>query len=188
VWELPFGRGRALGRDAGRTLDTLIGGWSIAASYQYQTGGLLDIGNRYYSGDITRLRTKIRQDMDVNDPVFDTSGFYFQDDLVKDANGSISPALQRSDARKNLASNLRTLPSRVWGFTGTPLSYLDMSVVKKLPLTGRVRAQIHVELYNATNFVWFSNPNLDPGNADFGKVTGTRNLPRELQIGAKIVF
>ena len=68
------------------------------------------------------------------------------------------------------------------------MSYLDMSFVKRLPLAGRVRAQVHIEVYNATNFAWFTNPNLDPASASFGLVTGTRNLPREVQIGAKIVF
>jgi hypothetical protein len=189
IWELPFGRGRAIAKNAGRLVDSLIGGWSIAGVYQYQSGAMLGIDNWYYSGDIRKLRTSIRQDMDVlNDTVFDTSEFYFWDDRVKDANGNISPALQRTDARKNLASNLRTLPARVRGFTGTPMSYLDMSIVKRLPLAGRVRAQIHVEVYNATNFAWFTNPNLDESSANFGKVTGTRNLPREVQLGAKIIF
>jgi hypothetical protein len=187
IWELPFGRGRAIGGSAGRWMDTLIGGWSISGVYQYQTGGLIGLGNQYYSGDITKLRTNITQDMDVSQPVFDVSGFYFQDDVVK-VNGVVSPALQRSDTRKNLDRNLRTLPSRVWGFTGTPLNYLDMAIVKKLPLRGRVRAQIHIEVYNATNFTWFSNPNVDPNSANFGLVTSTRNLPREIQLGAKFVF
>ena len=40
----------------------------------------------------------------------------------------------------------------------------------------------------ATNFVWFQAPNLDPSSADFGKLTGTRNLPRELQLGARLTF
>lgn len=189
VWELPFGRGRAIGRNAGRLVDSLIGGWSVAGTYQYQSGAMLGIGNLYYDGDIRQLRTSVRQDMDVlTDTVFDTRRFYFWDDLVKDASGNVSPALQRSDNRKNLASNLRTLPSRVRGFSGTPMSYLDMSFVKRLPLAGRVRAQIHVEVYNATNFAWFTNPNLDPTSSNFGKVTGTRNLPREIQLGAKIAF
>lgn len=188
IWELPFGKGRAIAGGAGRVLDSLIGGWSVSANYTYQPGGLLGIGNWYYDGDITALRTRITQDMDVSQPVFDTSRFYFQDAAVRDANGQISPALQRGDTRKNLDRNLRTLPSRAWGFTGTPLNYLDMSFVKRVRLAGRVRAQIHFEVYNATNFAWFTNPNLDPNSANFGIVSGTRNLPREIQLGAKIAF
>ena len=34
----------------------------------------------------------------------------------------------------------------------------------------------------------FGNPNLDPTNANFGKVTGQNNLPRNVQIGLKLIF
>ena len=194
MWELPFGKGRTFGRNAGRVLDAVIGGWTVAGVYQYQSGALLpsstgNLGNLYYSGDPHELRTRIRQDMDVlNETVFDTRGFYFWDDLVKDANGTVSAALQRADPRKNLVSNLRTFPLRIRGFTGTPMNYLDLSLVKRLNVRGRVRAQFHIEVYNATDFAWFTNPNLDPTSSNFGKVTGTRNLPREVQLGAKITF
>jgi carboxypeptidase family protein len=189
IWDLPFGKGRAIARNAGRLLDSLIGGWTIAGVYQYQSGAMLGIGNLYYSGDIRQLRTHVPQDLDVlNETTFDTSGFYFWDDAVKDASGNVTAALQRADARKNLASNLRTLPSRVRGFTGTPQSYLDLKVVKRVTLARRVRAEIQAEVYNATNFAWFQNPSLDPTSANFGKVTSTRNLPREVQIGARITF
>jgi hypothetical protein len=34
----------------------------------------------------------------------------------------------------------------------------------------------------------FNNPGPDPTMADFGKVTSQNNLPRDIQIAAKIVF
>jgi hypothetical protein len=60
--------------------------------------------------------------------------------------------------------------------------------VKRVQLAGRVRAQFHIELYNAANYVWFRNPQLDPANAEFGRVTSQGNLPREIQLGAKVSF
>jgi hypothetical protein len=186
IWELPFGRGRTIRGSAGHLTDMVIGGWSIAVVGQYQSGQLLGLGNRYYSGDIRALRTHIST-RNVDDPVFDTSGFYFHDAAVQ-SNGVDNRALQRSDTRKNLDRNLRTLPTRVRGFRGTPLNYWDLSVVKRLNVAGRVRAQFHFELYNATNYVWFRNPNLDPSAADFGKVTDQGNLPREVQLGARLTF
>ena len=62
-----------------------------------------------------------------------------------------------------------------------------MSFVKGFEL-GRVRAQLHLELYNAFNDVFYNNPNISPNSADFGKVTSQNNLPRNFQIGTKIVF
>ena len=63
----------------------------------------------------------------------------------------------------------------------------DMSFVKGFDL-GRVRAQFHIELYNAFNDVFYNNPNLTPTSADFGKVTSQNNLARNIQIGTKIIF
>jgi hypothetical protein len=62
-----------------------------------------------------------------------------------------------------------------------------MSFVKGLEF-GRLRAQLHIELYNAFNDVFFNNANLSPTSADFGKVTSQNNLPRNIQIGMKILF
>ena len=64
----------------------------------------------------------------------------------------------------------------------------DISFVKQLRFTERVRGQFHVELLNAFNHPVFNNPNTDPTNADFGKVTSQDNLPRDIQLAAKIVF
>ena len=51
-----------------------------------------------------------------------------------------------------------------------------------------MRAQFHVEFLNAFNHPVFNNPNTDPTNANFGKVTTQANLPRDIQLAAKIVF
>jgi hypothetical protein len=68
------------------------------------------------------------------------------------------------------------------------VSLWDISIVKQVPLSGRVRAQFNVEFLNAFNHPIFNDPNTDPTNADFGKVTSQANLPRDIQIAAKIVF
>ncbi len=65
---------------------------------------------------------------------------------------------------------------------------MDMSVVKRFDITSRVRAQLHLEVYNALNQVFFNNPNLDPRNQNFGIVTSQNNLPQNLQIGFRLFF
>ena len=41
---------------------------------------------------------------------------------------------------------------------------------------------------NAFNNAVFSNPNTDPTNVDFGKVTTQNNLPRDIQLALKLIF
>jgi Carboxypeptidase regulatory-like domain len=185
IWELPFGKGRRWGSGANALVNALVGNWSVSAVWNWQSGRPnLTMGNVYYDGDITKLKTKYTKDPSV--PVFDISGFYFHDAAVQ-TNGVDDPAKQRADQRIQLVRNIRTIPSRWDGLRGPRYTNWDMSFVKALDV-GRVRAQIHIELYNAFNDVFYNNPNLSPTSPDFGKVTTQNNLPRNIQIGTKIMF
>jgi len=144
----------------------------------------MTMGNVYCNGDITQLKAKYSNDPTV--PVFDTSGFYFHDATVQ-TNGVDDPAKQRADTRIQLASNIRTIPTRWDGLRGQEYVNWDMSFVKALEF-GRVRAQFNIELYNAFNSVFYNTPNLSPTSADFGKVSSQNNLPRNIQIGMKLVY
>jgi hypothetical protein len=185
IWELPFGRTKRFGSDSNAVVNGLIGNWSVSFIYNWQSGRPnLTMGNVYYSGDITQLKT--RYSSDPTQPVFDTSGFYFHDAAVQ-TNGVDDPAKQRADQRIQLVNNIRTQPTRWDGLRGQEYVNWDMSFVKALEF-GRVRAQFNIELYNAFNSVFYNTPNLTPNSADFGKVSSQNNLPRNIQIGMKMIF
>jgi hypothetical protein len=155
---------------------------TLQAVGQCQAGRPISFHDRniYFNGDLNSLKTDYSGDS--NDPVWNVSGFYFHDVAVP------TPALQRSDSRINLANNIRYFPSRVPGLRGDAVNLWDISVVKQVRFTDRVRAQFHVEFLNAFNHPVFSNPNTNPTDADFGKVTGQANLPRQIQLAAKLIF
>jgi hypothetical protein len=79
------------------------------------------------------------------------------------------------------------IPSRWDGLRGPRFFNWDMSFVKGFDIS-RIRAQFHIELYNAFNNVFYNNPNLDPTNSEFGKVSSQNNVPRNIQIGTRIIF
>ncbi len=185
ILELPFGRGRHFATDAVGLTDALIGGWSIQAIGQYQSGRPLGFGNLYYDGDPSTLKAHYSNNTDV--PVFDTSGFYFHDAKVQ-TNGVDDPTKQRNDTRIRLGDNVRYFPSRLDGVRSPILKLWDISIVKQVRLAGNVRAQFNIEFLNAFNQAYFNNANTDPTSANFGKVTSQNNLPRDIQLAAKIVF
>jgi hypothetical protein len=185
ILELPFGQGRRFGGGANRFTDAFIGGWSVQAIGQFQTGFPIDFGNLYYDGDPTKLKVKYSNNTDL--PVFDTSGFYFHDAAVQ-TGGVDDPAKQRLDQRIRLVSNIRYFPSRIENVRGPVLKTWDISLVKQVRLSGSVRAQFNVEFLNAFNQAYFNNANTDPTSVNFGKVTSQNNLPRDIQLAAKIVF
>jgi hypothetical protein len=65
---------------------------------------------------------------------------------------------------------------------------VEFSIIKQVRMNDRVRAQFHVEFLNAFDRTVYANPNTDPTNADFGKVTSQTNLPRDIQLAMKLVF
>jgi len=185
IWELPYGKDRKWGNDANPVLSAIAGNWSVSFIMNWQSGRPnITLGNLYYDGDITQLKTKYTSD--PTQPVFDTSGFYFHDAAVQ-TNGVDDPAKQRADQRIRLESNIRALPTRTDGLRGPRYTNWDMSFVKGVHF-GPARAEIHLELYNAFNDVFFNNPNLSPTSADFGRVSSQNNLPRNIQIGMKFLF
>jgi hypothetical protein len=187
IWELPFGAGRRWGRDMGRLADSVAGGWSVQAIGQLQTGRPVSFHDRnsYFNGDLNELKTNYA--LDTNQPMFDIRGFYFHDAAVQ-TNGADDPSKQRADSRIRLANNLRYFPSRAAGIRGQGLNLWDISVVKRVNITEQIRAQFHAEFLNAFNKAIFANPNTDPTNADFGKVTSQTNLPRDIQLAMKLLF
>jgi hypothetical protein len=187
IWELPFGRGRKFGSNWNSALDVILGGWQAQGIWNWQSGRAnLAIGNVYYNGDITKLKTKINS-RSADTPAFDISGFYFHDAAVQ-TNGVDDPAKQRADPRIQLGSNIRAQPSRWAGFRGQGLNLWDLSVSKNISFTERLKLQLRGEFLNAFNHPVFNNPNLTPNNANFGKVTSQNNLPRNVQIGLKLIF
>jgi hypothetical protein len=187
LYELPFGKGKPVGGNLSGVANAIVGGWSVNAIGTLQSGLPLDFTGRniYFSGDLKSLKTIYSSNSDV--PVFDLSGFYFHDAAVQ-TNGVDDPVKQRADTRIRLANNVRYFPSRVGGLRSPFLNLWDVSIVKQVPLAGRVRAQFNIEILNATNQSVFINPSTDPTLASFGKVISQTNLPREVQLAAKIVF
>ena len=171
LYELPVGKGRRFLSGAGRLLNLLVGGYQFGGVYQYQSGRPLALGNLAYFGDPNVLVTDIDSStVGSSNRVFDTSGFF-------------SPGV---DIR--LRNNVRTFPSRLPRFRSQSIGWLDFSVLKNFPLTETVRMQLRAEFLNATNTPLFGEPNLDPNNTNFGRVTSQVNLPRNIQVGLRLTF
>ncbi len=67
------------------------------------------------------------------------------------------------------------------------ISRWDFSVFKEFPIYERVKVQLRGESFNFLNHTNFNAPNTTYGNTNFGKILGARD-PRQIQLGAKIVF
>lgn len=89
---------------------------------------------------------------------------------------------------RQLGSNIRTAPRVFPDVRGQGLHLWDISMIKNVSITESVTFQMRGEFLNAFNHPQFNNPNLSPTNSNFGRITGQSNLPRNVQIGLKLLF
>jgi hypothetical protein len=69
-----------------------------------------------------------------------------------------------------------------------PFTSVQLSLAKNFRIGETKRIQIRAEALNALNHPYFIDLSSDPTNASFGLFSTQRNLPRDIQIGAKFVF
>jgi len=140
-----------------------LGGWQLQGIYTAQSGQLLNWGNvLHYGGDVGVDNPDV-------DAWFNTSVF------------------ERTPARQ-LASNIRTFPSRLKDVRMSGINNFDLSLLKNTRIAERFTFQFRVEFFNAMNHPMFGAANTDPTNTNFGRVTSQANLPRQIQLGGRIVF
>lgn len=74
--------------------------------------------------------------------------------------------------------------------TGPPLRQLDMGLAKQIALGQSRRFEVRVEAFNITNTAAFNLPgSLNFSDArNFASINSMRNLPRQIQLGAKIYW
>ncbi len=184
VLELPFGRKRAFLSNMHPVADAILGGWQLNAVFETQSGEPLVLPNVYYAGDITQLTARIGQRNEagqrygVDIPAFDISGFRVNG-VVPGFSNNYTVSSQNA---------LRIIPYTVDSFRNQRFQKFDLGLTKNFRITEQARLQVRVEGINALNWVYFSGMQLAPTNAAFGFVNTQRNLPRDIQLGARFTF
>ncbi|MFB3826960.1 MAG: carboxypeptidase regulatory-like domain-containing protein [Bryobacteraceae bacterium] len=162
-WELPFGRGRAIGSDINRVWNRFVSGWTVNSIYTIQPGPPLSWGNViYYGGDLNLNPRRLAN-------AFDTTRF------------------NRVSAEQ-LSQNLRTFPTYFGNLRRDGVNSMDFSAVKNNAITERINLQLRCEFFNFLNHPNFSAPNLSPTNSNFGRITGQANLARSTQLALRLVW
>ncbi len=159
IWELPFGKGRKWGAAANpivnapdRQLERL-GDVELAVRPAEPVDGQRLLRRRHHAAEdevhatIPTCRCSTRAGSTSTTPRSRPTAW-----TIRPSSAPISGS--------SWSDNVRTIPSRWDGLRGPRYTNWDMSFVKGLEF-GRVRAQIHIELYNAFNDVFYNNPNLD---------------------------
>jgi hypothetical protein len=172
VYDLPFGRGRRFGGNAGGFVDRLIGGWAFAGFARIQSGRLQDFGNvRLVGMTKDELGTAFKLRFDDANRVIYTLPQDIVDNTVKAFSVSATSPTGYSDlgppsgrylAPPNAADcvevaiNFGACGERSLIVTGPPLVRFDVSAVKRVRVSGRLNFEFRAEFLNALNTPHFA--------------------------------
>jgi hypothetical protein len=151
-------------------LGQVLGGWQISGITRYQTGAPLTVtGNTSIGG---RRADYVGGDMYVGTLINPTSGAV---QWINPAAFAPAPEGRRGNSTRGQVVG----PSYyVW----------DVSLRKQFRIAGDVRMQIQADFFNALNNVNWGNPATNLSGAGFGNITSITGQPRNIQLGARILF
>ncbi len=196
VYLLPVGRGRSFLGNTNRIVDGVLGGWELGSLYVYQTGTPWGIpgSNNYLSS--AYVKPHIQKDDGfirlvapcVEQYQEDNAGNYSIKQLPFDYDGTCAQP------------NFMQVPSfgettnTVYSGIRIPRSQqFDTNLSKNFSLWERVTLQTRLEAFNVLNHpLWSENPDNTTNDSTFGLIekgpSGQSNLPRQVQLSAKITW
>jgi hypothetical protein len=161
VYELPFGPGKALLSNGG-LMAAIFGHWQTAGTFEYQPGSLLQFNNNlfYYGSNLDDIK-KSKPEIALNaDGTLDPTKYWFNIENF-----------ETSSSRTPTSFQTRAFPFQIDGLRGPALTYINMNVVRNFSVGGTRTFQARMDVQNLLNYAAFGNPNTDPTNTNFGKVT-----------------
>jgi hypothetical protein len=185
IYMLPFGKGQLVGRDSGRVLDALIGGWQFSGLFRLTSGFPVTVDNGF-SNFPTNF--ELEGNADRVGPV--RTGVFFNTGTPNIfANGpaainSFAPAYAGESGQRN--------DIRGAGYFG-----IDMGLAKRwtMPWSEAQSLQFRWEVFNITNSVRFdvqssllSNQLGLGSGGSFGNYSGLLTNPRIMQFALRYEF
>lgn len=165
IVEIPFGRGRRF--LSGGPASLLVGGWQLAATYEWQPGPLVDWGNLFYYGALEEIRAGTRS----LDRWFNTANF------------------ERNAARGPAAFHRRVFPTRVSGLRADMTNQWNSSLMREFRVRERVAFQVRLDTINTFNRSQFAAPDVNPYSTNFGRITAqTTATNRIVQLVGRLRF
>jgi hypothetical protein len=183
IWELPFGRGKWIGKNASGFVNELIGGWQLSGIYTYRSGLPFGVLTNSFPVSFTLETPAVFiGDRNAISGNIDTSGSsvnFFGDAA---AAAAARAAFRNVTAGETGSRNVLRGPS-FWN--------VDLSLAKNfaMPWEGH-RIQLRMDAFNAFNRNVFANPGVSLfGSAStFGRITTSASNPREVQFAIRYDF
>jgi hypothetical protein len=174
VYDLPFGRGKMVGKDVNRAVNEVIGGWAVSPIVSFRTGWPLPVyGAQDESGTFGRgARADCNGTPSITKTAIPGIGVQWFTNTGQFTNpavgtfGNCSPQLD--------------------GLRSPHYTDVDMSLHKDFPIREQFRLQFRTDFVNAFNHVQFNAPNMGLGST-MGQITGAQPS-RNIQLAMKLYY
>jgi Carboxypeptidase regulatory-like domain len=182
IYELPFGRGKAIGGNARGLWNTLIGGWQVGGIFTYRNGlpfnattGAFPVSFLNESAAVLSGGNISALQQQINDAADGSIQFF--------SNQAAALAALSFPQHGGASSNRNVL-------RGPSFWNVDTSVLKNfsLPWSETQRLQFRWESYNAFNHNAFNLPIANISSSQFGQITSSSTTPREMQFALRFEF
>jgi hypothetical protein len=170
-YQLPFGKGQAVNLES-RWANLLAGGWGVNTIYSYQTGAPIE----WVNGSSTTIGDYVYHGGPLN---FNNRQF------------NVTPTTTSFDVSQfssPLQFHIRSFPTTFGNLRQDSINNINASLLKRFNINERAYLQLRFEVFNLLNRTQFAAPNVTATSTAFGGITAQANLPREIQIGGRIVF
>ncbi len=177
TYELPIGRGKAIGGNMNSFLNAIVGGWQTNGIWRFADGRPLLLS---LSGD-QPIPTYPFQRPDLTGPLQCNGGSDFLTNYFSNPEVAIAPP----------PFTLGNAP-RSYGGCRTPgQNSATLSLFKEFSLAKireGAKLQFRIEAFNALNHPLFNAPDTTVNGGNFGVITSTANSPREVQLALKMYW
>ena len=174
IYDLPFGRGKMLGKNANRAVNGVIGNWEVSPIVSFHTGWPLPPqGAQDQSGTYSR---GIRPDCSGVPSITNTFLPGVGRQWFNNTGQITQPAIGTFG---NCSPQLGDLRSAHY-------SDVDLSLHKDFPITERFRLQFRTDFINAFNHVQYNAPTMGLGST-MGQITSAQP-PRNIQLALKLYY
>jgi hypothetical protein len=199
LYELPFGRGKQFASNSHWLVDRLIGGWTVGGIVAWQTRPpwFITSGRTTFNSDSTDDPAQLLgisfEEFKRNVGLYKTpyGVFFINPDLLDIVTNPVTGAFVSSRLKPGLMGapepgTYGNFPR--YSIAGPTYFNLDMSLVKRIPITETVRFELKttfINILNRPNFIY--NGNVFDSNA-FGRITGQSGSPRYVHFQTSLRF
>lgn len=173
LYQLPFGRGKAVLSSSHGIAQALAGDWSVGSIITLNSGAPF---NALAGGDIANTGGPSQRAQRTGDSPYGGTGFH------QSVTGWLNKAAFAVPAQFTFGNERRN------DLVGPAFKNVDFNASKSFPLFESMNLQFRAELFNLFNHTNYNNPDNGVQDSQFGQILSAAGPGRQVQFALKVVF